>query len=100
MLHFHPLRAGFGLSALVLVACTTRAPAPLADDHPASARAPSAPVGTEPSPLASYRDFGAVEPDRTGTDKPAADHSGHHRDERHQSGPTPEAPEAGHANHQ
>ena len=75
MLHFHPLRAG--LLALALAGCTTAPPGPLSDDHPASVRAPVAPVEHGPSALAGYRDFGAAAPAPPAADAASTDQSPH-----------------------
>jgi len=85
MPHSYPLRAGFGLLALVVGACTTVPPGPLPEDHPANTRAPAAPVQTEPSALSAYRDFAAMskQPDAKA---PATDHSMH---KQHQQGASP-----------
>jgi len=86
MLHSHALRAG--LLALALAGCTTTPPGPLPDDHPASVRAPIAPVEHGPSALAGYRDFGAAAPALPAADAASADHSQHqHGQAGNQEGP-------------
>ncbi len=99
MLHFHAWRAGLGLFASTLVACTSVPPAPLPQDHPASVEAPAAPPEKEPSALAAYRDFGAAPAIPPGADGPPMDHSAHTHD--HQgTQPADDDAEDAHANHQ
>lgn len=99
MLHAHPWAAGFGLLALMLAACTTAPPAPLADDHPASVNAPAAPMHGEPSALTAYRDFTAGSPPPS-EEAPAMDHSMHMPHGHGESSPEQSRQESGHADRQ
>lgn len=99
MLHSYSLRAGFGLLALTLGACTTAPPGPLAEDHPANIHAPAASGEPQPSALTAYRDFGAAPAARPADDAPAMDHSMHERHQQGAAGTEQNDTEDAHANH-
>jgi hypothetical protein len=98
-----PLRAGIGLLVFALGACASAPPPPPPLDHPANLRAPAAPAESEPSALATYRDFHAARPAAPPDKDSAMDHSQHsmpeHNDPETSNSQQPEQ-EQRHEHHQ